>query len=256
MIASLAMYDRPEMHAANDRFWALIRDALRSRGIYAPAGLTRGDDAYWATWESPDLVLSQTCGLPFRAKLHDRVTLVCTPDYGVEGCPPGYYRSVFVVRKDDARSFPDDFSQADFAFNEGLSQSGWAAVKAWFDARNLPLSPRLRTGSHAASAQAVVDGKADFAALDAVTWELLSSATDWAKDLRVVGLSDPTPGLPYITARGNDASLYRGAVEAAFDGLSQDDRRVLRLRGITFIPETAYLALPIPAAPDQNEQTF
>jgi len=93
MIASLGMYDRPETMAANDRLWALVRDGLRARGIAAPEALTRGAGAYWQAWEDPALVLSQTCGFPYRAKLHGKVTLVASPDYGLQGCPPGYYCS-------------------------------------------------------------------------------------------------------------------------------------------------------------------
>ena len=89
MIAALGMYDRPETAAANDALWALIRDGLRARGMDAPEVLTRGAGAYWPAWESPDMLLSQTCGLPFRARLHEKVTLIGTPDYGVEGCALG-----------------------------------------------------------------------------------------------------------------------------------------------------------------------
>ena len=76
MIASLGMYDRAEAQPANDRFWALIRDGMRARGLAAPDSLTRGAGAYWDAWQSPDLILSQTCGFPYRAKLHDKVTLI------------------------------------------------------------------------------------------------------------------------------------------------------------------------------------
>jgi hypothetical protein len=64
MIAALPMYDRPETAGANDRFWESVRDHLG----YGPMTLTRGRD-HWDIWQSPDLVLAQTCGLPFRAKL-------------------------------------------------------------------------------------------------------------------------------------------------------------------------------------------
>ena len=95
MIAALPMYDRPETAAATDRYWGLIRDGLRAREIEAPDDLTRTDDL-WTLWQSPDLVLAQTCGLPFRARLHGQVQLVGTPDFGLPGCAPGYYNSVII----------------------------------------------------------------------------------------------------------------------------------------------------------------
>ena len=65
MIATLPMYDRPETRAANDRFWDLIRSHLDE----APEELSR-DDFHWL---HPDLLLSQTCSLPYRTALQGRV---------------------------------------------------------------------------------------------------------------------------------------------------------------------------------------
>ena len=107
MIASLGMYDRAEAQASNDRLWGLIRDGMRDHGLAAPQALTRGAGAYWDAWMAPDLVLSQTCGFPYRARLHDKVTLIGTPDYGVAGCPAGHYCSVYVARADDGRCQTD-----------------------------------------------------------------------------------------------------------------------------------------------------
>lgn len=249
MIASLGMYENAETAAANDRYWALIRDALRDAGLSAPEALTRGEAAYWPAWQSPDLVLSQTCGLPYRAQLAPHVTLIGTPDYGVADCPPGHYRSVFVARKDDPRTDMTAFSGAAFAYNEGLSQSGWAAPLAWFSAHGLTLAPAIQTGSHAASAQAVARGDADFAAIDAVTWRLLCRHTDSAHHLRGVGTTFATPGLPYIAAKGADANASFDAIAKAIAALSPEDRNTLMIEGIVRIPAQDYLAVPIPAAP-------
>ena len=75
----------------------------------APEGLQRDPDDLWSQWTSPDLVFSQTCGFPYRARLHGSVTLIGTPDFGVEDCPPGYYRSVLVARADDPRDTVAEF---------------------------------------------------------------------------------------------------------------------------------------------------
>ena len=99
MIASLPMYDRPELRAETDRYWTLIQEELAARGVDAPEALLR-DGALMPQWESPDLILSQTCGFPYRARLHGRVALVGTPDFGNEGCAPGYYRSVLIAPAD------------------------------------------------------------------------------------------------------------------------------------------------------------
>lgn len=249
MIASLAMYDFGPARAANDRLWALIRDGLRARGVSAPDALTRGEAAYWNTWTSPDLVLSQTCGYPFRARLHDKVTYVGTPDYGVEGALPGFYRSVFVARADDSRQSLAAFDGAGFAYNEALSQSGWAAPQVHAARAGLRLPPVVQTGGHRLSAKAVAEGQADIASLDAVTHALMQGVDPVAQHLRVVEMTAPTPGLPLITAPNRDPEPIFDAVAEAIAALAPDDRATLRLKGLVRIPIAQYLSVPNPPPP-------
>lgn len=246
------MYDFGPAEAANDRYWALIGDNLRAADIAAPVALTRGDGAFFPAWTAPDLVLSQTCGYPFRARLQGRVAYVGTPDFGLPGCAPGYYCSVFVVRADDPRASLTDFDGAGFAYNEGLSQSGWAAPQVHAEALGLRLSPVLRTGGHRLSARAVAEGRADIAALDAVTWDMMQGVDPVAGQLRVIARTDPTPGLPYIAALGGDVDATFDAVAAAIAAFAPADRQALRLNGLVRIPKAAYLAVPNPskAAPE------
>ncbi len=243
------MYDRPETAASLDRLWALIRDALRARGVAAPERLHRGPDL-WALWTAGDIVLAQTCGLPYRARLHRHVALIGTPDHGVAGCPPGYYRSVLVVRAEDARSTLAAHAGARLAYNEALSQSGWAAPVAHADAQGVRLRPVGPTGSHAASVRAVVEGRADIAGIDAVSWALMRRHDAALTDrLRVLATTAPTPGLPLIAAAGADRTAILAACRDAVARLPGKDRDTLSLRGITDVHAGAYLALPLPPAP-------
>ena len=243
------MYDFDAAMAPNDRLWALVRDRLRAVGVDAPDALTRGTGAYWPAWEAPGLLLSQTCGYPFRARLVGRVTYVGTADYGVEGCAPGYYRSVFVARADDPRGDLTAFDGAGFAYNEALSQSGWAAPQTHVAKLGLRLPPVLQTGGHRLSAHAVAEGRAEIAALDAVTWALLQDEDPVVQSLRVVGMTEPTPGLPFITALGGPADLLHAALAEAIAALPAADRATLHLRGIVRIPQADYLAVPNPPEP-------
>lgn len=246
MIACLPMYDRAETAAANDRFWAGIRDHLGE----GPAALTRGGDL-WQQWQSPDLIFAQTCGYPYRAVLHGKVTLIGTPDYGLPGCPPGHYNSVFVVRKGAEGATLADFADARFAYNEALSQSGWAAPQTHAQAQGVTFRTLVQTGGHLFSAQAVAQGRADVAAIDALTWELLQEHESFTSDLRVLERTAPTPVLPYITALSRDGDAHFQAVSAAIRDLSASDRDVLHLRGLVSIAPEAYLAIPNPASPDE-----
>lgn len=247
MIASLPMYDTETTHTTNDQLWAGIRGAY-GRG---PDELSRGGDLM-QQWCDPALVLSQTCGLPYRAALHDKVTLVGTPDYGVRGCPPGYYKSYLIVRADDPRKRLAAFEDAVLARNSAHSQSGWAAIENHLVETRAGYSfaqHTIDTGSHAGSVSAVARGEADIAAIDAVTWTLLKRHHDEARACRVLGFTRPTPGLPFITARATDAAPLFDAIAQAIAGLTTRDRARLLLKGVVRIPSSAYLAEPIPPGP-------
>ncbi|MCF1709057.1 phosphate/phosphite/phosphonate ABC transporter substrate-binding protein [Tabrizicola sp. J26] len=249
MIASLPMYDRAETAGANDRLWSAIRDRLRAGGIEAPDALIHGAPDLWPHWTAPDLVLSQTCGFPYRSRLHGRVTLVGTPDYGLESCEPGHYRSVFVVRADDPRPSLAAFEGARLAWNDDLSQSGWAGPQTHLARLGIRVTPVLRTGGHKLSAIAVSEGRADIAALDAVTWRLIQAYDDFAARLRVVGRTDPSPGLPLISRAGMEPDVIFDAVEAAIVAMPAEDRQITGLKGLVRIPAESYLAVPTPPPP-------
>ncbi|MBR9842002.1 MAG: PhnD/SsuA/transferrin family substrate-binding protein [Rhodobacteraceae bacterium] len=244
MIALLGMYDRPETAAANDRLWAGIRARLGA----GPEKLCRDCD-FMETWLSPDLLLSQTCGLPFRARLHDKVRLIGTPEHALPDCPPGHYNSVIVAHRDDADATLETLCTGTLAYNDGLSQSGWAAPHAHLAALDLTPAALLRTGGHRASAESVATGAARFAALDAVTWELIRRYDAFASDLAEVTRTAPTPALPYITNASGDAEALASALEDAIADLSSEDRETLCLHGICHLPASAYLAVPIPPTP-------
>lgn len=245
MIASLPMYVRPEIQSANASYWQLIHDALADHGQSSPTTLTQGGDDV-DFWLSSDLCMSQTCGLPYRLWLHDKAGLVGTANYELEDCPPGFYRSVVVVRADDQRDTLEEFQTGTLAFNSLFSQSGYAALRnQFFEDSNWP-HQQLHTGSHHASMQAIVTGKADIAAIDAVTWRLAERYDKNVQKLRVLTYTEATPGLPYITAKSNNTSLIFNAIEQAIDALSIDGRNQLGIHGLVLVDKSDYLAIPTP----------
>lgn len=245
MIASLPMYDRPETAAANDRLWSGIAVILRGQGIPAPDALDRDLDP-WEAWRSPDLLLSQTCGLPYRTQLHKTVTLVATPVCALDGVPGGHYHSVLVARHDDPRRRLSDFQGATLACNDTLSQSGWAAPMSKAADAGIDFGGTLVTGSHRRSAAAVAEGAADIAAIDAVSWEMMRRWDACAGELRVIGTTRPTPALPWITGQAGLAHVLAGALQAAIAGLSPEDRAALCLAGTIRLGAEDYLAVPTP----------
>ena len=209
------MYDWPAERATTDALWARLRDALRAEGFDAPDAVTRGGDL-WSLWRHPDLLLGQTCGLPYSLELNEETHLVGAPDPGLEGCPPGHYRSLIVARADDPRE-AGELLAARVAVNEPVSQSGWGALAFWAQKQGLALSGEVRlTGSHHGSAGEIAGQRADIAALDAATWRLIERHMPGvAARLRVVAETVPTPALPFITARRFDAGRVASAVATA-----------------------------------------
>ncbi len=247
MIAYLGMYDRPETAEANDRLWKAIRTALEGAFKDLPQALDRTKDA-WDAWTAKDLVLGQTCGCPLRTRLYGEVQLVGTPDYGHEGCPPGYYHSVFVARKGSGSGL-QGFDGKAFAYNDSLSQSGWAGPLIHMQDAGLLPGSLIETGSHQASAEAVADGRADFASIDVLSWNMIQKYDAFAADLEVVDRTGNTPGLPFITALGNDPAPLFKALEQAILSLDAQTAKTLHLKGLVAIPMADYLAVPTPPGP-------
>lgn len=239
MFAALPMYDRPENRAAHDRLWAAIRDGLRDAGIAAPEALDR-QTPFMEGWARPDLTLGQICNLPYRALFSGKVTPIAASDYGLEGCAPGYYRSLFVVRAEDRASSPADLAGRPMAYSDGLSQSGYGAVASWAVKTGFALWPALRTGAHLDSVRAIAAGRADFATIDAQTLRILSSSAPEVAALRVVGATPTSPAMTFITGPERDPAPFRAAISAAIRGLSAEDAAILGLRGIVALPPEAY----------------
>jgi ABC-type phosphate/phosphonate transport system substrate-binding protein len=240
MIANLMMYQRPQLVEAHDRFWRLMRKHLSDAGMDSPETLSQDAEEFFV-WNHPELVLSQTCGMPYRTWLQDKVQLVGTPDYGLPDCPEGYYRSAIIVRADDNRTELSAYKIAIFAYNQTFSQSGYAAPFWHLKPEGFWFENRLHTEQHIESARAVATGRADIASIDAVTWRNIETYEPFASDLRVLDWTKPTPGLPLITALGNDVEMIFEAIKSAIDELDEQSRSQLGINGVVKIPEEDYL---------------
>lgn len=243
-LAVLPMYDWPEITAQTDLFWESLRDRLAEAGFSAPGRLDREIGAE-AAWSDPNLLIGQTCGLPFVSRLKGRVKLIGAPSYALKGCPPGHYCSVIVVSKENAAEKIGDLRGAQVAFNTEGSQSGYAALLhavAPHAADGRFFAKRIRAGSHRESIRTVARGQADVAAIDAVSWELALRHEGAAERLRVLSTTPPTPGLPFITSWRDDEEVQRiaDAAEAAIAGLDALTAGALLMNGFVRFGEDAY----------------
>jgi len=222
-LASLPMYDLPELTGATDAWWAGLAKAFRQAGIAeVPSALCRPDDT--ALWHDPTLLFSQTCGYPLTHELKSVVQPVATPAYAAPGCQGAGYASVIVVRDDDPAQDVAQLRDRNCAVNALGSQSGYNVLRRLI----APLAVAGRffsnvvvSGGHAASLAAVVGREADVAAVDCVTFELLSRCRPAAvQALRVLTTTQPVPGLPYVTRAGGDDALLRRLRDGLFAALA------------------------------------
>lgn len=242
-LAIFPMYDWPETRSANDRFWERLRISLKDHGFEAPKALTRTDDPF-SVWTSEELLLGQTCGLPYVQQLRDSVSLVGTPAYEID-CGAGSYFSVLIVAENSSIASLSDLQGARLGYNGPLSQSGFAAFYFHLKCHGIDsriLGNSLQTGSHRASVSSVANGEVDVAAIDAVSWEMAKRHEPAAKKVRVLSSTEPTPGLPVITRLRSDSDvdkLHMSVVEA-MASLEEETRATLMLLGFAATTEADY----------------
>lgn len=236
-LASLPMYDLPGTRGDWAVLWAHLRAAIVGEGIEAPARLGRPHDLA-AHWRDRRLVLSQTCSKVVLDGGWRRVAVLGTFDPGLEGCPPGYYRSALVARRGEGWTLPALLERGRAAINGPDSQSGYGSLLA------LGVRPEamVPTGAHVRSLAALRGGRADFAPIDAASLRFLRRLPGQFDGLEILGWTPPTPAPPLITARhrGTDPDRLRLALRRGFAATPATVRRRLHLRGFVPLDEAPY----------------
>jgi ABC-type phosphate/phosphonate transport system substrate-binding protein len=247
-VASLPMYDLPEIEAATNKWWKGLARAFRRQGIAdVPDNLWRGE-SYPELWTQRDLLLSQTCGYPLTHELRGKVTLVATPCYSAPGCSGSDYCSVIVVHRDSIAGEIGELEGARCVINSRNSHSGYNALRALI----APIASGKQffchvtiSGSHLNSLKIVSEGDADVTAIDCVTYALLVRHRSQAiAGTRPLCLSPSAPALPYITScLAEDGLLERlrnGLHAACQDPELSDCRETLMLQGFHVLPISDY----------------
>jgi ABC-type phosphate/phosphonate transport system substrate-binding protein len=239
MLASLPMYDLPEVREATDAFWAAIARAYGVEG-----GLTRGED-WTQPWRDPELLFSQTCGYPFTHEYKGVLTYVGTPHYRADGCEGPNYCSIVFARQ----AVPLDAMKGKVAaFNNRDSMSGMLAlqlVSAPLAREGKFFRRAIETGGHFASLRAVQSGDADVCAIDCVTVAYARRYRPQALEgLTEIARSPLVPGLPYVTRVGNLLRLKEAIQTVLQDSLQQKLCNDLLLSGFTQLNASAYQVIP------------
>lgn len=235
--ASFPMYDYPETREASNEFWKVLGRKLKDEGINAPKSLTRPKNDM-EHWNSTNMLVSQTCGYPYRKFLSEKVHLIGIPDLRIDNIPPGYYQSVLVVKKDKEVIAK---SGEILAFNNQYSQSGWMAPKIYVQARNIVFADCVETGGHWYSAQAFASGKVTLSAIDVFSWELSNRFTTLGDKLRVMDTTIPTPGFLLITACENFIDEIYFSVVETIEIMDEKILKLLPFKGLARLRKKDYL---------------
>jgi len=250
-IASLPMYDFPELHKALDGLWAGFARNLKLQGFRNVPGTLVHNLPLVELWQDPHMLLSQCCGFDLVNGYAGKLKLLATPEYGAPGCEGSDYASVVVVADHVKDSDVLDMHGAVCVVNGYESQSGMNSLRTLI----APVSEQghffsrvLVSGGHAASLELLREGQADVAAIDCVTHALLEYYRPQAlAGTRALGLTYRAPAIPYVTqARADAATVERlrcALLETFADPNLKDLRRELFLKDIQILPETDYLRI-------------
>ena len=246
LLAQLPMYDWPEISTATDALWHAIREALAIRGIPAPHELDRSHSAEDA-WHSINLLLSQTCGLPLVKTLSKQVQVLgCFTYEGIT--PAGDYYSVIITRASCGQDLTNMRGKRT-AINGTDSYSGCLTLQcavAPISSTGGYFSGVQVTGSHRESIRAVVNGSADIASIDCISWQLAERYEPAVNTLKVIAQTPSRPSLPLITSCDKTDTVMeamRAALAAAVIALDDNTRALTGITGFLPLDDTAYLLI-------------
>ncbi len=248
LIASLPMYDLPEVRPANTAIWKAVRDRLRDAGMANVPDELERDGNVERHWSSERLLFSQTCGYPLTHAYDGKLQLLATPLYAVPGCVDANYRSFIVVAEQDAFRKPADLAGRRAAYNTDDSMSGMLVLKSVFAPHSSAgrfFGDVICSGGHARSMQMVADGAADVAAIDCVTYALLQRhRPQLTGRLRIIAEGPLAPSLPFVTSPGMASQqvdmLRQALVSVIADPTFRQAREQLFLSGVAVLQRSDY----------------
>lgn len=242
MIASLGMYPFAHLRDAYDLLW----QAVHSRLPGSPAVLSH-ELGLHSVWHHPDLLVGQTCGWPLVTQLPD-VVVAGAFDVRAPFASAGRYRSVLIAHKPLGLQH---FRSA--AVNGFDSLSGWVSLCHALGGAPVEI---LETGAHVESLRAVAEGRAEFASIDALSFEFVAETMPaLAGHVHIVGHGPSVPCLPLVmaSAHADRVEEVRSAFAAAVaDPALRRVCEVLRIRGFVPFDRADYLPLLEMAPPPRR----
>jgi ABC-type phosphate/phosphonate transport system substrate-binding protein len=235
-IAALPMFDLVELTAHTDTLWRYWAQSLAGHGVVSPSILTRPVGALINHWRDPRVLITQTCGYPYRVGLADSVGLIGTFAYDIcEEGKPGVYRSVLVANDKNRERELSTFAWARTAINSRDSLSGCVSLGvALHRAKVGTLKTVIESGGHVNSLSMLRAQQVDLAAIDWLTWSLLSDVRPEALvGLSIIARGPEIPCPPLITADPSNVPVLRAALVDALTAIEKNSPETLRALRIT-----------------------
>jgi ABC-type phosphate/phosphonate transport system substrate-binding protein len=223
------MYDLPALSSVNEALLTALRALLREEGATGDASIT------------------QICGYPLRTLYRGRFTLLGTPCYRVPGCDGASHRAFIVVPRGSRAEGIADLRGQRFAVNSMHSNTGMNLPRhlfARFAAGGAFFGEVIETGTHRASMQALLEGRADAASIDCVTFALHADYEPGAiRGLRILAQTSASPSIPFVTSsadRGDVRAMRRALVQLSAHPDFASIRRALRIERMQAVHEGEY----------------
>ncbi len=238
-IASLPMYNFPEIRSALDTFWNRLKFHLKNEGVKsAPINLTH-DSPVQSLWNDPDLFVTQCCGYDLISRYKDILVPVAVPHFSAPGCSGSEYSSFILVRDDNSVGDVLQMRGSVAVINGPESHSGMSALRHLVASRSEQgqfFSDIKISGSHIDSIDFIKRKLADVAPIDCVTYALLEKHRPQAVwGLRVLGRTFCAPAPPYVIRKSDEDPL----AERLWNALSQtyDDPALRSARQNLFLKD-------------------
>ena len=150
------------------------------------------------------LYLGQICGIDFATSRSDEYRYLATFSLSDQDVPSGHYRSVLITPAKGGLVSLDAFSSDRHlvAINEVGSFSGALTFsKRMLGSGKYRFPHHHITGSHAASLGCIAQADAMLASIDCLSFQMaLRQNPDLERHIKVLGYTDPFPGLPFVTS--------------------------------------------------------
>ena len=195
-------------------------------------------DAGESVLRDPELFIGHTCGYPLMKHLQDAVTPFCVPVFNVSGVEGNLYSSRFIVAAESDIGSLAECAGRIVAINNRDSNSGMNVLRhaiAKLNPAGTFFTSVISSGGHLQSLTAVAEKRADVAAIDCVSFQLIEDRwPELTSRVRSIGNSIKTCGLPLVVPNSKLAASNTDRIvqvlNQALDQVDPEIRQRLHLK--------------------------